>query len=211
MDRHQRRQPWIPAPADPPQPAQRGTGLLPLLLPAAGPAGRPGQRRRPPLDHRGEFPGWPGPGRPGRAPGPPLDLLGPVGHPGHARRRRPHHRSRRVRPLPGPRRADPADPQRDRTYDLQPHQQPPSRRQAPHALVKMAALPPAPSPDLPLPATTRPRVRNIAIYGWSTNVSGVGYRKTVFRVLLGRTSRATKLETTYLQRRNAMVRSLYVC
>jgi SRSO17 transposase len=56
-----------------------------------------------------------GPDRPGRAPGPPLDLLAPVGHPGHARRRVPGHRRRpRTRPQPRSGRADPADPQRDR-------------------------------------------------------------------------------------------------
>ena len=42
-----------------------------------------------------EFPGHQGPDRPGRASGPPLDILVPVGHPGHARRRLPHHRRRR--------------------------------------------------------------------------------------------------------------------
>lgn len=43
----------------------RGTGLLPLLLPAAGHAGRPGQGRRASLDDRGELPGRQGPDRPG--------------------------------------------------------------------------------------------------------------------------------------------------
>jgi hypothetical protein len=104
VDDHQRRRARLPVPADPPEPAHLGTGLLPLLQPAAGHAGRPGEGRRAPLDDRGELPGQQGPDRPGRASGPPLDLLVPVGHPRHARRSSPHHRRRpraRTRVLSG--------------------------------------------------------------------------------------------------------------
>jgi hypothetical protein len=49
----QQPRPRTPVPANPPEPKHRGTGLLPLLLPAAGHAGRPGQGRRASLDDRG--------------------------------------------------------------------------------------------------------------------------------------------------------------
>ena len=54
------------------------------------------------------FQAWQGPDRPGRASGPPLDILVPVGHPGHARRRLPHHRRRhRAHPPASPARQIP--------------------------------------------------------------------------------------------------------
>ena len=56
---------WSPLPADPPQPPHRGTGVLPLLLTPPRPAARPGQDRRDPLDHGGEFPGRQGTDRAG--------------------------------------------------------------------------------------------------------------------------------------------------
>ena len=72
----------------------RRAGVLPLLQPPPRPAAPPGQDRRDPLDHGGEFPGRQGTDRAGRAPGPPLGLLVPVDHPGHARPGLPHHRRR---------------------------------------------------------------------------------------------------------------------
>src|SRR4051794_12312702 len=51
--------------AHPPLAAHRAAGLLPLLSPHPGAAGRPGRRRRPPLDDRGALSGRQGPGRPG--------------------------------------------------------------------------------------------------------------------------------------------------
>ena len=39
---------------------------------------------------------------------------------------------------------------------------------APPPLVTLATPPPAPRPDLPLPAANSPRPMNITIYGWST-------------------------------------------
>ena len=51
---------WVP-----PQPPHQGTGVLPLLQPPPRPAARPGQDRRDPLDHGGEFPGRQGPDRAG--------------------------------------------------------------------------------------------------------------------------------------------------
>jgi transcriptional regulator with XRE-family HTH domain len=65
LDHHRRRQPRVPLAADPPEPAHQGPGLLPLPLPAAGPAGHAGEGRRAPLDRRGEFPGQQGPDRAG--------------------------------------------------------------------------------------------------------------------------------------------------
>ena len=53
LGHHQQPRPRTPVPADPPEPEHRGTGLLPLLLPAAGHAGRPGQGGRASLDDRG--------------------------------------------------------------------------------------------------------------------------------------------------------------
>ena len=54
-----------PLAADPPPPPHRGTGLLPLLRPAARHPGHAGEGRRAEVDHRGELPGQQGPGRPG--------------------------------------------------------------------------------------------------------------------------------------------------
>ena len=65
LDHHPRDRPGLPLAADPPQPANPGTGLLPLLLPAPGPAGHPGHGRPAQMDHRGELPSREGPGRPG--------------------------------------------------------------------------------------------------------------------------------------------------
>src|SRR5260370_35587961 len=45
------------------------------------------------------------------------------------------------------------------------------RRRAPPPLVTLATPPPAPRPDLPLPAANNPRPCNITIYGWSTRSS----------------------------------------
>ena len=47
---------------------------------------------------------------------------------------------------------------------------PPGRdARAPPPLVTLATPPPAPRPDLPLPAANNPRPCNITIYGWSTS------------------------------------------
>ena len=54
-----------PLAADPPQPPHRGTGVLPLLQSPPRPAAHPGQDRRDPLDHGGEFPGLQGTDRAG--------------------------------------------------------------------------------------------------------------------------------------------------
>ena len=54
-----------PLAADPPQPPHPGAGVLPLLQPPPRPAARPGQGRRDPLDHGGEFPGRQRAGRAG--------------------------------------------------------------------------------------------------------------------------------------------------
>jgi len=62
---HRPRPAWPPPPADPPQPQYRGAGVLPLLLAPPRAAARPGQDRRKPLDHGGEFPGRKGTDRPG--------------------------------------------------------------------------------------------------------------------------------------------------
>src|SRR6516164_1551267 len=168
MGHRQRPRTGTPVPADPPQPPHRRPGLLPLLQPAAGHASRPRHGRRAPLDHRGELPGRQRPDRPGRAPGPPLDLLAPVGHPRHARRRSPHHRRRpRARTRPRTSRPDPADPQRDRPPALQPDHPARARHHAPDALVTLAPPPPAPRPDLPLPEANSQRPGDITIYGWS--------------------------------------------
>jgi SRSO17 transposase len=110
-----------------------------------------------------------GAGRPGRAPGPPLELLAPLGHPGHARRRVPdHHRRRRARQRPAARRPDPAHPQRDQPPVRHPDHLAATRPLAPAPLVRLAKTPPAPRPNMPLPATS-PRTMTITIYGWSTS------------------------------------------
>ena len=95
-------------------------------------------------------------------------FLVPVGHPGHACRRRPHHHcGHRTRPQPGTGRPVPVDPQRDRP-PARHRDQPPARRPAPDALVPLAPPPPAPRPHLSLPAAIHAAVK-ITIYGWSTS------------------------------------------
>lgn len=76
--RRPRRPARIPAPADPPQPVQRRTRLLPLLHAAPCIPWHPGPSRGAALDYRGELPVRQGTDRPGRAPGPHLDLIAPL-------------------------------------------------------------------------------------------------------------------------------------
>src|SRR6266542_1417479 len=98
---------------DPPQPADRRAGLLPLLDAWPRPTGHPGPRRRGEVDGGGAISDRQGPGRPGPAPGPPLAVLVPVGHPCHARPRLPGGRRRDRAHLPAAiARADPVDLQR---------------------------------------------------------------------------------------------------
>lgn len=94
------------APADPPQPCYRGTGLLPLLLALSGSAVHAGEGRRKPLDGGGNVPELEGTGRARRTPGAALGLLAPLGHPGPARPCLPrrHHLPRTPRTAPHRRR-----------------------------------------------------------------------------------------------------------
>src|SRR5580692_11753577 len=66
-------------------------------------------------------------------------------------------------------RADPSDSQRDRPPPRRSDCPTGPRRRAPPPLVTLATPPPAPRPDLPLPAANNPRPCNITIYGWSTS------------------------------------------
>ena len=122
------------------------------------------------MDHRGELPGRQGPHRPGRAPGPQLDLLAPLGHPRHARRRRS---SPSPRPLNAPRipRPDGQIPlTRNEIASLLASLVIKPANDARHRLrwSSLAAATPAPRPHMPLPAASNPRTMNITIYGWST-------------------------------------------
>ena len=87
-----------------------------------------------------------------------MDLGRPenVDYPGHARPGVPVHRRHRAH-QPGAGRSDPADPQRNRRAIRHADHRPGERRTAPAAMVCLAAAPPAPSQDLPLPAPGRPR------------------------------------------------------
>ncbi|MFF7147786.1 IS701 family transposase [Streptomyces griseoaurantiacus] len=78
LDRDRRRRP--PTPAGPPQPEQRRTRLLPVLVPETDAAVRAGQSGRDQVVHRGMLPGRERPGRTGSLPGPPLDRLASARH-----------------------------------------------------------------------------------------------------------------------------------
>jgi hypothetical protein len=80
-----------PTAADPTQPRNRGTGLLPLRRPTPRPTAHLGAHRRDPLEHRRGIPDRQRPGRPGPLPGTHLDRLAPPHHPRDARPGLPRH------------------------------------------------------------------------------------------------------------------------
>ncbi len=97
--------------------------------------------------------------------GPPLHLLGPLGHPGHARPRLPRRRPRRrARPPSGPGRADPAHLQRDPATVHDARRPACARCDAPASLVRLATPPPGPRPSQPLPQTNRESGMKITFY-----------------------------------------------
>jgi SRSO17 transposase len=96
--------------------------------------------------------------------GPPVGLLVPVDHLGHARPGLPHHRRRhRARRPPGTSRSDPDHPQRGRRAVQHSDHQAGDRHTAPAAMVGLAAAPPAPRQNLPLPAASNPGTMNMTI------------------------------------------------
>jgi SRSO17 transposase len=83
-------------------------------------------------------------------------VLVPVDHPGHARPGVPVHcRRHRAHPPPGTGRADPADPQRNRQPLRHAGHRAGAGCPASPAMVGLAAAPPAPRQDLPLPAASQ--------------------------------------------------------
>jgi hypothetical protein len=158
-----------PLAAGPPQPADQGTCVLPLLLPPPHPPGHPGQSRRAAVDGGEHFQASKG-------------LAGLDEH--QVRRWASWCRwitlamlatafltiadASEHTPQPGTGRADPADPQRNRRAVR--HRAHPARARcpAPPAMVHLATAPPAPRQNLPLPAASQATVK-IAKSGWSTS------------------------------------------
>jgi hypothetical protein len=127
----------------------------------------------------GDRPGRKGPGRTGRAPTPPLHLMGPLGHPGHARARIPCRRPRRrVRPPPHSGRADSAYLQRDPVIVHDAGRPAHARCGPPASLVRLATPPPGPSPGQPLPPTSRESDMKITMPAANATRSPATFRRS---------------------------------
>ena len=153
-----RRRARLPAPAE--TPLHRHHQLLPVLEPAARPAGKADRSGRRPLENRGKSPDVQAGHRPGQRPGHHLDILAPLDRHQPSRRGLPGRRSRlAARPRRQHRRPQ-ADPHhRSRTAQTAPrhrHSLAPPRQGPPRRLDPLATPPPVPRPPGP-PALARLR------------------------------------------------------